>query len=31
MFLKAPNRLTAYKNVMDYRLPPERIITRWGT
>lgn len=31
MFLKAPHRITAYKNFMDCRLPPEPVITRWGT
>ncbi|KAL4108044.1 hypothetical protein QTP88_018301 [Uroleucon formosanum] len=31
MFLKAPHRITAYKNCMDCRLPPELVITRWGT
>jgi len=31
MFLKAPHRITAYKNCMDCRLPPEPVITRWGT
>jgi len=31
MFLKAPHRITAYKNCMECHLPPEPVITRWGT
>jgi len=31
MFLKAPHHITAYKNFMDCRLPPEPVIIRWGT
>jgi hypothetical protein len=30
-FLKAPHRITAYKNFMDCHFSPEPIITRWGT
>jgi len=31
MFLKAPHRITAYKNCMDCRLPPEPVMKRRGT
>lgn len=31
MFLKSPHRISAYKNCTDCRLPPEPIVTRWGT
>lgn len=31
IFLKAPQRVTAYKEYMQCQLPPEPVITRWGT
>lgn len=31
MFLKAPHRVAAYKSHLDCPLPPEPVITRWGT
>lgn len=31
MILKAPHRIAAYKNVMDCRLLPEPVVTRWRT
>lgn len=31
IFLKAPYRVAIYKNVLGIELPPEPIITRWGT
>lgn len=31
IFLKAPQRVALYRNVMNCPLPPEAVLTRWGT
>ena len=31
IFLKAPHRVSVYRDKMDCPLPPEPVITRWGT
>lgn len=31
ILLKSPHRVEIYKNIMECELPPEPVITRWGT